>query len=179
MSNKEMNILTISAVFISVICLTVAFASLSKTLQISGTSTVKSSSWSIKFRNPINYNSSTNSKFKVGGEPVIVGNTVHFNSELSGLNEYIYFDLPIENEGTIDAVLSSINISKIGADSSKIKVTVTDLLNNEINNGDFELNKEFTSHLRVRVEVDPNLSSFDIANDSDVSVEIAFSFTQK
>lgn len=179
MGNKEINILAFIAVIISIICVTVAFATISTTFQIEGNLPSRKNNWSIKFKKPTNVNTSANSGFVDSLLPTIVGNKIYFNLELTGLNEFVEFDLPIENAGTLNSILSTINISKNGLDANKIIIKILDLSGNQINNGEFYLDKGMEKRLRIRIEVDPSLPSFDIIGNSVVQTQIAFEFTQK
>ena len=179
MENKEFNILAIAAVFISVICLTVAFASLNKILTISGSSTLKQGSWSIKFENPTNLTNSLNSSFVSGQEPSVVGNTVYFQTVISGTNEYVTFDIPVKNDGAIDAILSTITTNKTGSDNEKLLIQIMDTNNNIIDNGTFDIDSGITKTIRVKILVDPALTENDLPLSSDITTEIAFTFVQK
>ena len=187
MNNKELNILSIISVIISVVCLTVAFASLSTTIRVSGTSFMKAASWNIAFQTPLNLTNSTGGRWidnpvggTVEGEPKIIGTTLYFNAELDERGDYVSFDIPVKNTGTIDAILSNVATSISGIDKDILILSVVDSNSNNLTSGSMTLNADETKTITVKAAFDPSALDIELpAADSDVTIEVTLLWEQK
>lgn len=151
MDNKSYNVLSIVAVLIAVLGLTVAFSALNTSLSISGVSTLKQASWEIGFNTPTNLLNSAGARYVSGQVPTVVGTTVTFSGELDEPGDYLEFTLPIENSGSIDAILSTVTQSVTGVDNSLLQLTVLDNLSAPVTNGSMTLDGGQTKNISVRL----------------------------
>ena len=104
-SNRITLYIILSIVIILVFTLTVVYAVLSITLNISGNTEVTAASWNIHFNN-IQVNSSNVS---TATEPTIINsNTVNFAVTLTNPGDYYMFTVDVVNSGSIDAMIDSI-----------------------------------------------------------------------
>ena len=99
---------------VTIIAMSIGFATYSSNLQISGTATFKKSSWSIVFDNLSVNDGSTL------GTTTLSGNTLTYNVTMP-LNSKYSFTVDAKNEGTIDAKLTGITF----ANNSPTNVTGT------------------------------------------------------
>ena len=101
--NRKILYIILSIVLILVCTLTMAYAVLSVTLNISGSAEVAASNWDIHFEN---INVTTGSS---GSVPTIKDNTtVNFTTTLNMPGDYYIFTVDIVNDGSIDAMIYSI-----------------------------------------------------------------------
>jgi len=110
---KERKIKTLSlvALIVAVLGLTVAFAALSQTLTINGSASVNAAEWDIHFENVV-----TNglNGAVINSEPVVTGTSITgLNGTITKPNDQIELFFDIKNNGTINAKISSIEISKL------------------------------------------------------------------
>ncbi len=151
MNNKLYNVMSIVAVCAAVLGLTVAFAALNTTLIISGTAMLKQASWNIGFQTPINVLNSAGARFIPGNAPTVIGTTLTFSGELDEPGDFLEFTVPTRNNGTIDAILSTVTTSVTGIDNSLLNLTVVDDLAAPLTNGSMTLNGGQTKNIRVRL----------------------------
>lgn len=97
-------ILAVLVVFI--FSLTIAYAALSVTLNIVGNAEVAAGNWDIHFANPVvdPYSVTTDVPIITGG------NSLSFTTTLSKPGDYYLFLVDVVNDGTIDAMIDSIDI---------------------------------------------------------------------
>ena len=105
---RKIKVLSLVALIVAVLGLTVAFAALSQTLTINGTASVNAAEWDIHFANL--------------SEPVIEGDATTIKPTLSGTSitgytatvtkpgDSVIYEFDIVNAGTVDAIISSITI---------------------------------------------------------------------
>ena len=118
---KERRIKTLSlvALIVAVLGLTVAFAALSQTLTINGTASINSATWDIHFEN---LGSDTNGDATINGEPTLNATTISgINVTLTKPNDSVIFLVDIVNDGTIDAKVESIEVSELCTLSSPVE----------------------------------------------------------
>lgn len=104
---RKIKILSLVALIVAVLGLTVAFAALSQTLTINGTASVNAAEWDIHFANL--------------SEPVIEGDATSTKPTLSGTSitgyaatvtkpgDSVVYEFDIVNAGTVDAIISEVN----------------------------------------------------------------------
>jgi len=110
---KERKIKTLSlvALVVAVLGLTVAFAALSQTLTINGSASVNAAEWDIHFENLETY---AQGNASVDKTPVLQSTTItDMNFTITKPGEYAEIFVDIVNNGTINAKISSIEISKL------------------------------------------------------------------
>ena len=186
MNNKTFNILSIVAVCIAVVGLSVAFAALNTTLTISGTSKLKQASWDINFGTPTGVLTSATARFvdmpvggSVEGAPTVTGTTLSFNAELDVPGDYIEFTVPVNNDGTLDAILSTVTTSITGIDSDLLVLSVDDESATPLANGSVTLNGGATENITIRAAYDTDILPGDLpVADRTISIEITLLWEQ-
>ena len=117
---KERKIKTLSlvALIVAILGLTVAFAALSQTLTINGTANVNTATWDIHFEN---LNSVYLNGAQINKEPVL-NQTVISNIDvtLTKPNDVATFSVDMVNDGSIDAKISSVEVSPLCEASSPV-----------------------------------------------------------
>ena len=104
---RKIKIISLCALLVAVLGLTVAFASLSQTLTINGSAAVNAASWDIHFEK------SSGKETEPEGaatftEPTLSGTTIeNFSATLTKPGDSVTYYFDIVNKGTIDAVVSS------------------------------------------------------------------------
>ena len=103
---RRIKILSIIALIVAILGLTVAFAALSETLTINGTANVEAASWDIHFENltgPV-----LEGTGKVNDTAILSGTTIsNVNMSVSKPGDSVTYYFDIVNDGTIDAVLDT------------------------------------------------------------------------
>lgn len=160
MTSKLYNILSIAAVCIAVVGLTVAFAALNTTLTVSGTSMLKQASWEIRFQTPTNIQNSAGARFTTA--PNVVGTATSFVGELDEPGDYLEFTLPIKNNGTIDAILSTVITSVTGIDNDLLNFTVVDATATPLANGSMTLDGGETKNITLRLTYMTDINPVDL-----------------
>ena len=106
---RKIKIISLCALLVAVLGLTVAFAALSQTLTIKGSAAVNAASWDIHFEN------TSGKETEVKGaatftEPTLSGTTIeNFSATLTKPGDSVIYYFDIVNKGTVDAVVSSYN----------------------------------------------------------------------
>ena len=120
---RKVKVLSIAALLVAVLGLTVAFAALSQTLTINGSANVDTATWDVHFVK------TSDKATEVEGaatftEPTLSGTAIeNFSATLTKPGDSVTYYFDIVNNGTVDAVVSSYNFSYgylkcIGAKSS-------------------------------------------------------------
>ena len=106
--NRKLKIGTAIVLGVAIICLSIAYAALSKNLHITGTTNVKSSNWSIKNQSePVTSHEGEGSGTAEASTLDGV-TTISITANLKKPGDAFIVTIPIENEGDIDAHLSGI-----------------------------------------------------------------------
>ena len=164
--------LVIIILLVAIVFMSIGFAVLSTALQINGTATIKSAKWEIKY---------TNVNVKSGSVTAIVPATIesnnqviNYNIELDNIGDYYEFDVVIKNNGTLDAEVESILKSGVStAQDVYVNYVVTGM---EI--GDVLASGQ-TSTVRVRVELDPDITETELPTDTqNMSLTFPIKFIQ-
>ena len=109
--DRKIKVLSLCALLVAVLGLTVAFAALSQTLTINGSATVNTASWDVHFEN---LEKNTNGAGSFNGEPTISETSItNINAVITKPEDLAEFDVDIVNKGSINAKVSSVNISKL------------------------------------------------------------------
>ena len=104
---RKIKIISLCALLVAVLGLTVAFASLSQTLTINGSAAVNAASWDIHFEK------TSGKETEVKGaatftEPTLNGTKIeNFSTTLTKPGDSVTYYFDIVNNGTVDAVVSS------------------------------------------------------------------------
>ena len=108
---RKIKVLSLVALIVAVLGLTVAFASLSQMLTINGTANVNAASWDIHFEN---LTSDTIDDAMVNAEPTLSATKITgIDVTLTKPNDGATFLVDIVNGGTIDAKIDSVEISSL------------------------------------------------------------------
>ena len=108
---RKVRVLSIAALLVAVLGLTVAFAALSQTLTIKGSAAVNTATWDIHFEK------TSDKKTEVEGaatftEPTLSGTKIeNFSATLTKPGDSVTYYFDIVNKGTVDAVVSGYNFS--------------------------------------------------------------------
>ena len=174
---KERKIKTLSlvALIVAVLGLTVAFAALSQTLTINGTASVDAATWDVHFEGLTN---EVSGGAKINGDPVVNGTSITgINATLTKPNDYALFMTDIQNAGTINAKISSVEISKLCTLSSPVESCDWDddgvVTQEDINNVNDNI-----SFVVIDVD-DNNLKKDDVINSSEsLSIVLALVYNK-
>lgn len=108
---RKIKVLSVVALIVAVLGLTVAFAALSQTLTINGTANVDAASWDIHFET---ISSNKNGDATINDFPHIAGTSItRINVTLTKPNDGVEFRTRIVNDGTVDAKIDSAEISPL------------------------------------------------------------------
>ena len=106
---RQIKIISLCALLVAVLGLTVAFAALSQTLTINGSAAVNAASWDIHFEK------TSGKETEVKGaatftEPTLSGTTIeNFSATLTKPGDSVIYYFDIVNKGTIDAQIENYN----------------------------------------------------------------------
>lgn len=133
-------------IFICLVCATVVvYAALSASLNINGVATIDSASWNIYFSNLNTINIGTG----MSAYTYMDATTFNFNVEVNKPGDAVTYTFDVKNDGTIDAVLDSVNITAPSNLSSKdLEYAVTYSDGTSINKGDI-LNAKSSKKIKM------------------------------
>ena len=104
---RQIKIISLCALLVAVLGLTVAFASLSQTLTINGSAAVDAASWDIHFEKTSGKETEVKGAARFT-EPTLNGTTIeNFSTTLTKPGDSVTYYFDIVNNGTVDAVVSS------------------------------------------------------------------------
>ena len=109
---RKIKIISLCALLVAVLGLTVAFAALSQTLTIKGSAAVNAASWDIHFEK------TSGKETEVKGaatftEPTLSGTTIeNFSATLTKPGDSVIYYFDIVNNGTVDAQIESYNFPR-------------------------------------------------------------------
>lgn len=106
--NKKVNTFIIGALAITVILMSVGYATLSRQLTITGTAGTGNATWDISFLSIAKNASLTNAFATENSAPTAAGTAATFDVTLSAPGATIVYDLIVQNTGTIDATFQTI-----------------------------------------------------------------------
>ena len=106
---RQIKIISLCALLVAVLGLTVAFASLSQTLTINGSAAVDAASWDIHFEKTSGKETEVKGAARFT-EPTLNGTTIeNFSATLTKPGDSVTYYFDIVNNGTVDAVVLSYN----------------------------------------------------------------------
>ncbi len=108
-NQREMRIITVVALCVAVICLSVAYAAMNQTLKVSGEANMRVADWSIHFNN---VNASTTGVATYTMPNVSNTQLSDFGVVLTKPGDSVTFTFDIVNDGGINAVLGTLNKGK-------------------------------------------------------------------
>ena len=116
---KQKNIV-IGIMCIVVCIMVIGFAAFSTTLSINGTSSIESN-WSVVFTNIQEL--SKRGGVTINNAPSASGTTATFDVSLESPGDSIEYQITVANQGTLDAIIESINASETGSDAIKFEIS--------------------------------------------------------
>ena len=160
-----------AALVLAVIAVSVGFAALTTTLNISGTTTAKSNSWNIEMKNIGN---------KAGvtpiTQPIISGTTLTYAVNLANPGDYYEFTVDVHNAGSLPAKLSA--APTITGTSDYITHTATYSDGTPIGAND-TLAVDETKTLKIRVVYRTDLTAETLPTaDSSTTYAVALTYVQ-
>ena len=178
---RRIKMLSLSAVIVAVLGLTVAFAALSATLNINGTAYLDAAKWGIRFKNlssPTKIGSATTTgtaKIEESKSAEITG----MNVSLSTPGDKVTYTVDLVNEGTINAKIDKIEKTTLTEEQQKyltFKVTYKD--GTEVSEGDI-LSKEERKNLIITIEFIKDLTKDDLPTSTNtISLSYKLNFVQ-
>ena len=106
---RKIKVLSIAALLVAVLGLTVAFAALSQTLTINGSATVNTASWDIHFKNlstpTLTGNAAVTTAPTIDTKGTTIGN---YALKLTKPGDSVTYTFDVENKGTINAKISEL-----------------------------------------------------------------------
>ena len=179
-SNKKITSFFI-ILLILVACLTIGYALLSTTLNITGNTSIKGNTWDVHFANIQVTEGSTTGNTK---EATITNPTqVDFNINLNEPGDYYEFTVDVVNAGTIDAMIDVVSNQVLNSSNNVIDlpnyllyiVTYSD--DNPIEQNHL-LIKNTTDTYKIRVEYNKDIDNSDLVT-TDTSIKFRVSTTFK
>jgi hypothetical protein len=160
----------LSVVLVSVFSLTIVYAALSVTLNITGNSEVVASSWDIHLEN-VKVTSGSVS----GTTPSITSSrTASFSTILNNPGDFYEFTIDVVNDGSIDAMIDGVSKTPtLTTAQAKYLNYIVEYENGESINVKQLVSANSFVRLRVRVEFRKDISVSDLP-DSKVVLELAF-----
>ncbi len=161
-----------SFIFITILCMGIGFALLSSNLTITGNTNVSGNSWKVYF----NSVSVTNGSVDATVTPTVTGTTttsLNYTILLDKPGDFYEFTVEAKNDGTIDAVISSITEPNIASRVLQyLNYSVTYLDGSPVNEGDI-LKKKISTNYKVRVEYKTDIEATDLDSEG-VILDLAF-----
>ena len=117
---RKIRILSIGALLVAIIGLTVAFAAMSRTLIINGTATVDSAKWDIHFANPLLKSKKGDAREVSAPEITNNGGDLTLKVGLRKPQDEIVYNVDVENSGDIDAEITKIDYPELSEEHAKI-----------------------------------------------------------
>lgn len=106
---RKIKVLSVAALLVAVLGLTVAFAALSQTLTINGSATVNTASWDIHFKNlstpTLTGNAAVTTAPTIDTKETTIGN---YALKLTKPGDSVTYTFDVENKGTINAKISEL-----------------------------------------------------------------------
>ena len=172
MKNKKEKIIVY--VCLLILCISVGYAALSTTLNITGVSNIKSAKWDVHFDNlKVNNDSVT------ATSPAVIDATktaVNYSVSLLKPGDSYSFTVDVVNSGTIDAMVSVVSNTGLSDEQKKyVSYSVTYSNGLEVNTKD-SLNAGDKRKLKVEVRYRTDLSASDLPNE-DKLLDLTFKVT--
>ena len=160
----------LSIVMISILTLTVVYAALSTTLNISGNAEVSAANWDIYLDNvQLNSNSATTNVPTISNKT-----TASFSTTLSKPGDFYEFTIDVVNNGSIDAMIDGITKTPDLSDNQKKYLNyIVEYQNGEAINTKQLVSKNSYVRLKVKIEYRKDISSNDLPITSE-TLNLAF-----
>ena len=173
--DRKMLYMILGIILLSVFSLTIVYAALSVTLNITGSTQITASNWDIHLENPEVKSGSVSSAV-----PTISGNNLSFTVNLATPGEYYEFTVDVVNDGTIDAMIDSVvktpELTNVQAKYLKYEVSYQ---NNESISTKQTLKSGTSTPIKVRIEYRTDLSSSDLpSTTTNLSLKLTLLYVQ-
>ena len=178
---RRIKMLSLSAVIVAVLGLTVAFAALSTTLNIKGSAYLDAAKWGIKFENlsePVKVGTATTTgTAKI--EESKSAEITEINVGLSTPGDKVTYTVDLVNKGTINAKIDNIEKTVLTSEQQRyLTFKVTDQNGYEIKQGDI-LSAGETKKLTITIEFIKDLTKEDLPKQtSTISLSYKLNFVQ-
>ena len=162
--------MVLTILLVSAFTLTVVYAALSTTLNISGNAEVSAASWDIYLDNvQLNSSSATTSVPTISNKT-----TVSFSTTLSKPGDFYEFTIDVVNNGSIDAMIDSVTKTP-ALTTTQVKYLnyIVEYQNGESINTKQLVEKESFVRLKVKVEFRKDITASDLPTTSEI-LDLAF-----
>ena len=169
-NNRKLLYIMFIIALISVSTLTIVYAALNVTLNITGTADIIASSWDVHLDN-VKVTSGSVS----GTEPTITGGTTAtFSTSLTTPGDFYEFTIDVVNDGTIDAMIDGVSKTPTLTETqAKYLNYIIEYQNGESINTKQLVSKESFVRLKVRVEFRKDITASDLPTTSE-TLNLAF-----
>ena len=151
----------------------IGYSAISSSLKIDSTAKVEANTWNIT-KEIIYKDGNVNNN-----QVTINDDTLTFSSTLNNEYDYYNFIIKVENKGTIDASLETLNLSSLTQEQQNLveyQITYTD--GTKINIGDI-LPAGKTTKLLVRVEYKENITTYQTVNLNNLTLTLKYKIADK
>ena len=173
--------LLLSTLVVVVATLSIAFASLSRTLNINGIGKMDTATWDVRFEN-LREAKIVRDAIEVD-EPKITDNggvVENINVKLTKPKDEISYTVDIVNDGTIDAeitMIKDIELTDVQKKVFEFKVTYTDT-GEVLKDGDL-LPKKTTKNITINIKFKDDITEFDLPTESQtINLSYQITYTQ-
>ena len=162
--DRKILYIILSIVILSVLTLTVVYAALSTTLNISGNAEVSAASWDIYLDNVIlNTQSSTTQ-----APTIIDSKTASFSTTLTKPGDFYEFTIDVVNDGSIDAMIDSVTKTPELTDTQKKYLNyIVEYQNGESITTKQLVGKKSFVRLKVKLEFRKDITVLDLPSQSE------------
>ena len=176
---RKIKVISIIALIVAVLGLTVAFAALSETLTINGTASLDAATWDVHFEN-ISSPTITGEASEVS-PPEITDNGI----TLSGINinltkpkDSVKYTVDVVNDGTINAEIVNIVKGQMTAEQEKaIEFSVTNEDGTNLEEG-FILNAKEKQKLVVTIKYKDDIEASDLLSKQSINLSLTLNYVQ-
>ena len=168
--NRKILYMLLAIALISISTLTIVYAALSVTLNITGTADISAASWDVHLDNV-----KLNSKSVTATAPTITnGTTATFSTVLNMPGDFYEFTIDVVNDGTIDAMIDGITKTPTLTEAqAKYLNYIIEYQNGESINTKQLVAKNSFVRLKVRVEYRKDITASDLPTTSE-TLNLAF-----
>ena len=173
--DRKMLYMILGIILLSVFSLTIVYAALSVTLNITGSTQITASNWDIHLENPEVKSGSVSSAV-----PTISGNNLSFSVNLATPGDYYEFTVDVVNGGSIDAMIDSVvKTPELTSEQAKyIKYEIT-YENGESINTNQTIKSGTSTPIKVRVEYRKDISASDLPSTAtELSLKLTLIYVQ-
>ena len=162
--NRKILYMVLSIAILSILTLTVVYAALSTTLNITGNAEVTAASWDVYLDNvQLNSQSATTNLPTISNKT-----TASFTTSLTNPGDFYEFTIDVINNGTIDAMIDSITKSPKLTDTEKKYLNyIVEYQNGEAISNKQLVEKDSFVRLKVKVEFRNDISASDLPTTSE------------